>query len=596
MKKWLLTALTAGMVCAGCTVALADPVITNGSYVSYLGEENHLFLINPEGVTLTLRSTIVDLVGMNDTQMYCLTAEGRLYGIMLDGSATNIVSAAPTAADLENVASTPVFTLGEDGNLNILTEDGKSVVTTVPNVIAACRNATHVYFITSGTANTLNRVGIGGNAVEAIGSAPDAPISMFASDDAVTIVAGDHSLIRVDLTSTTFASSYFAAISQNTAAAVSVGDKLYRFTYDEQNHYLLEGTDTLTSAQNNSSALTPTVTATATAAVPTATPTATPRATATPKATAKATATPKATSSTDDDGSIRYGARGSKVRKMQNRLIELGYPLDKADGVYGENTRLVVKLFQSTIGYHERNYATEAMLNVLYSKVAPVFDPLVEVKLGDSGARVLLLQTTLKTKGFDPGKLDGVFGKNTTTALTAYQASVGLAQTGLADADTLIRLYEVSVVTPTVAPTDASKITLAGTVTIAASASEGQVLTPTLSLNASTANLVYTWFMDGVSVGVSTPTLTVTSSMAGHKLMLMVTTADVQYVGSVFSNECTVAGTVTPTTEPTATPTTEPTATPTTEPTEEPTATPTTEPTPEPPVEPTEKPASDTNL
>lgn len=242
------------------------------------------------------------------------------------------------------------------------------MVTTVPNVIAACRNATHVYFITSGTANTLNRVGIGGNAVEAIGSAPDAPISMFASDDAVTIVAGDHSLIRVDLTSTTFASSYFAAISQNTAAAVSVGDKLYRFTYDEQNHYLLEGTDTLTSAQNNSSALTPTVTATATAAVPTATPTATPRATATPKATAKATATPKATSSTDDDGSIRYGARGSKVRKMQNRLIELGYPLDKADGVYGENTRLVVKLFQSTIGYHERNYATEAMLNVLYSR------------------------------------------------------------------------------------------------------------------------------------------------------------------------------------------------------------------------------------
>lgn len=113
MKKWLLTALTAGMVCAGCTVALADPVITNGSYVSYLGEENHLFLINPEGVTLTLRSTIVDLVGMNDTQMYCLTAEGRLYGIMLDGSATNIVSAAPTAADLENVASTPVFTLGK---------------------------------------------------------------------------------------------------------------------------------------------------------------------------------------------------------------------------------------------------------------------------------------------------------------------------------------------------------------------------------------------------------------------------------------------------------------------------------------------------
>ena len=126
---------------------------------------------------------------------------------------------------------------------------------------------------------------------------------------------------------------------------------------------------------------------------------------------------------------------------MQRRLIELGYPLDKADGVYGDNTKLAVKLFQSTIGYRERNYATKSMLNKLYSKNAPVFDALVEVKSGDKGARVLLLQTKLKEKGQDPGKLDGVFGKATTAALKAFQKSKGLTEDGNAGPGTLKALF-----------------------------------------------------------------------------------------------------------------------------------------------------------
>ena len=59
MKKWLLTALCIALVLMGCVSAMADPIITNGAYVSYLGEENHLFLINPDGVTLTF----VDITG-----------------------------------------------------------------------------------------------------------------------------------------------------------------------------------------------------------------------------------------------------------------------------------------------------------------------------------------------------------------------------------------------------------------------------------------------------------------------------------------------------------------------------------------------------
>ena len=55
---------------------------------------------------------------------------------------------------------------------------------------------------------------------------------------------------------------------------------------------------------------------------------------------------------------MKSGERGSNVTRVQQRLIELGYLNDRADGVYGPKTAAAVKEFQRLNGIHgESGYA-----------------------------------------------------------------------------------------------------------------------------------------------------------------------------------------------------------------------------------------------
>lgn len=47
---------------------------------------------------------------------------------------------------------------------------------------------------------------------------------------------------------------------------------------------------------------------------------------------------------------LRHGSRGSHVRALQERLIELGYPVGRVDGVFKDRTRAAVQAFQSDSG------------------------------------------------------------------------------------------------------------------------------------------------------------------------------------------------------------------------------------------------------
>lgn len=54
----------------------------------------------------------------------------------------------------------------------------------------------------------------------------------------------------------------------------------------------------------------------------------------------------------------------------------------------------------------------------------PVYTP------GDRGAGVKLLQAQLRTWGFDPKKIDGIYGQDTTAAVSALQRKLGIAVDG----------------------------------------------------------------------------------------------------------------------------------------------------------------------
>ena len=121
----------------------------------------------------------------------------------------------------------------------------------------------------------------------------------------------------------------------------------------------------------------PTPTAPPAGAIVTEVPYQTEAPTATPSPTPGAvpTITPSAKYET-----LRFNDRGNEVRKLQKRLIELGYmPAGSADGAYGYQTYNAVREFQKVNGLDDDGVAGPATLTNLYQNpdVLPKLTPTV---------------------------------------------------------------------------------------------------------------------------------------------------------------------------------------------------------------------------
>ena len=68
-----------------------------------------------------------------------------------------------------------------------------------------------------------------------------------------------------------------------------------------------------------------------------------------------------------------YGATGPEVRKIQERLKELGY-LKGVDGIFGSNTQTAVKRFQRAAGLKVDGIVGKSTLAKLNSSSAPEYD------------------------------------------------------------------------------------------------------------------------------------------------------------------------------------------------------------------------------
>ena len=69
--------------------------------------------------------------------------------------------------------------------------------------------------------------------------------------------------------------------------------------------------------------------------------------------------------------SLSKDMRSEEVQAMQERLIELGYLDDSADGVFGNNTLIAVKFFQQDAGFDVDGIASSEMQALLFSEDAP---------------------------------------------------------------------------------------------------------------------------------------------------------------------------------------------------------------------------------
>ncbi len=443
MKRIVLTILALALTLAFAAAA-ADPVLVSSRYTAYLGESSYLFLQDREANTLKrLPSPIADLVGLDENNLYCMTEQGALYAVKLDGSASQLISPAASAEQIASAEGKAPYTLDENGNLLVTGLDGKpSAVYSM--IRAACADGMNLYYITAEADGSflLRHTAL---PVQTVTTEPaadklpatvrvNAPLSLHTDGSVLALVDQDHAVMLIDLEQSTAADAVtltVPAVSEQTTDAVYHGGRLYRFIHAREHSYQLEQiTDvSMQSARPLTALAAPTAVPTivpAATKVPTVqprqTPAATKRPTATPKPASKATATP----SDRKDGYIYFGDRGSNVRKMQNRLFELGYPVGKVDGAYGNDTQNGVYLFQDAMGWSERKYMTSGMLNTLYSSKAPAYDNCRPLKKGDRGLSVKLLQVALKDLGFDPGKLDGIYGKKTVTAVAAFQQLCGI--------------------------------------------------------------------------------------------------------------------------------------------------------------------------
>lgn len=183
---------------------------------------------------------------------------------------------------------------------------------------------------------------------------------------------------------------------------------------------------------------------------------------------------------------LSIDVNGDATRRLQQRLIELGYLTGSADGYYGENTKEAVMRLEEYIRQLEQDEIDAAM------GVTPAPEPTAtpapedgdsadeaeagptaqpgptpmtvvdgvadgllqaylysddfklarhDLRTGDEGSAVSRLQTRLNALGYTTDAPDGIYGGGTARALRIFQYYSGLDQTGIADGATLAKLY-----------------------------------------------------------------------------------------------------------------------------------------------------------
>jgi len=409
----LIIALFALALCAG---AGADPAKTDGTVTAWIGEENELFLKCADGITRKLSTPMKDILNMTETDVIGLTQTNQIVSVKKEGTGYSVLSASATEAEIAEQTDRTVQLA--DGKLTV----GETVFS--ERAVAAGTDGKILYWINRGDSGfVLMQKEMPGQEANAAGkmlasltgkSVPE-PISLIVTGEALTITAMDRSILSISLKDGE--SVPFPASGQATAAACMADGRLYRYRTTDLVPWVLE------TIENDAMQL---VTVTPAPAV-TPEPTPTPAPTAKPTATLVPTAAPAGGggSSRQDDGNIYKGAAGQTVRKIQRRLQELGYPVGYVDGSYGDQTQMAVSLFYEAIGQRERNYITPSMYRRLLAYDAPYYDPFLPLQKGDQGVRVRMVQLMLRRVGYDPVKIDGVYGQLTVNAMAAYQQAVG---------------------------------------------------------------------------------------------------------------------------------------------------------------------------
>lgn len=123
---------------------------------------------------------------------------------------------------------------------------------------------------------------------------------------------------------------------------------------------------------------------------------------------------------------LRKGSKGQAVKRLQEKLLNLGYDLGKwgADGDFGVATETAVRLLQKKHGLKEDGICgkqTYALIDkLLEEKTEGTKEQYPVLKLSSKGEYVKILQAKLNEFGYNL-KVDGDYGLKTKNAVLGYQ-------------------------------------------------------------------------------------------------------------------------------------------------------------------------------
>lgn len=169
---------------------------------------------------------------------------------------------------------------------------------------------------------------------------------------------------------------------------------------------------------------------------------------------------------------LKQGDRGADVTALQRRLRKLGYFNGQLTGYFGRTTQEAVSRFQQAYLIQPDGIVGSDTRSALFgsgtdtsqffqndslslppppplsgSSLSGRFNPIPSIqvlRLGDRGSEVTNLQQELRQRGFNPGRVDGVYGSQTQEAVRQFQRTRGLFADGIAGRETLSALGVMS--------------------------------------------------------------------------------------------------------------------------------------------------------
>lgn len=148
---------------------------------------------------------------------------------------------------------------------------------------------------------------------------------------------------------------------------------------------------------------------------------------------------------------IDMGAIGVEVEAIQRRLISLNYSVPGGvDGQFGSGCRNAIRQFQADHGLEVDGSVGKATWDALFPHIQ-VGNPYPGylIAFGMSDNNVLLIQRKLSDLKYPVGKIDGIFGSSTKSAVINFQILNGLAGDGIVGEMTWNKLFDGPIENPT---------------------------------------------------------------------------------------------------------------------------------------------------